>query len=273
MTENIGKALKAHKEEKGKTRKELAGELGCSEARIAQILKGEIPSVELRCRIEALLGNDPYAAWYRAYVERLKKLRDHPLSDHSYGFLRGGVANAKKQIKILGTSAQHFVSIHRRELRSFLLKGGDLKVAVLDPRSEAFALWRRDKSVQDDERLPVGRTTYRLDFQFGLSLEILKTLHNRIKKADGPGKVELRLYDTYPDRSFTILDDAMLVYSKYELEGGERKEVVRVCWDANHDIFKECKKVFLERWKSMQPVNLENLADAPVECSPVADLL
>ena len=103
------------------------------------------------------------------------------------------IINAKKSIQILDIHGLQILHHCREDLIKFLERGGTLQVLMMDPTTQAFAT---RQSFEDDR---VGR----IQSEWQTSVKILLGIR---QKAGPHSNVELRLFDSKPDRSLLIAD-------------------------------------------------------------------
>ena len=103
------------------------------------------------------------------------------------------IKNAKKSIQILDIHGLQILHHCREDLIKFLERGGTLQVLMMDPTTQAFAT---RQSFEDDR---VGR----IQSEWQTSVKILLGI---LQKAGLHSNVELRLFDSKPDRSLLIVD-------------------------------------------------------------------
>jgi hypothetical protein len=103
------------------------------------------------------------------------------------------IRTAKKSIQILGTNSLRVLHHSREDIISFLKKGGQFQILMLDPRKSAF---RRRVELEEDH---VGR----ISAEWNASAKILCGINEKLGQTD---RIEIKLYDEDPDRSLVMVD-------------------------------------------------------------------
>ena len=257
--------VRAYRERRGWTQAELAEELGWTPSRVAQIEAGYLPSAELAYKLAMVCGMDPGEVCTWVAAERLGRPAEQMLHVRNSTELLTAMKNARSRLWICGITSIRRVRNVRDGLSDLLAAGGQLRVALLDPGSEAFRRRRRKESVGGDECLPEGLITLRMDHEAHVVMEILKAMHwkaRQVGKADE--MVRLRLYDGDPEASITIVDATVAQRGEYRKEHMGARPPVFVYWDPAHEGFRRTVEDFEAVWDRAEEVSLDDLAEDTV---------
>ena len=195
--------------EKGLSQKELATSVGITQSYLSEIERGEkAPSLQLAVELAGELGIDtsPYIPDVAAEGLRLTSRQTSPWRQASTTL--DLVKAASNLLQVTGINCLRPTHESREDMLRILNGGGRVDVCLLDIRSQAF--W--DRQAEECTNMQTGRTEYRLEAEFVGSMGILADIRNLAVM----GKLDVRLYSSYPVAAVVIADDSLAEYNPYK---------------------------------------------------------
>lgn len=256
IEEKFKQGLKAFRQRENLSQKAAAEKVGLGVSRYAQFESGgAIPPPEVALKLANLCGMDPVKISFWALQKRVEipPYQELYLQENARFTpqVMQSLREARNMVSLAGVSCFRVIRHCFEAFKQLLASGGDLRVALSNPTTEAFKERRRYESDGDSECLSEeGLVTLRLDFEIRASIELLKGLWSASVAGAWRGGVKVRLYRDLPRASVIITDRTMACMYEYrKFHEGERKPV-RICWDPTDERFRKIEDVFEEIWKS-----------------------
>jgi len=264
--------INAYIEDRQKKHKRFGDEqfgrlVGCSKSRVQQMRAGQIPGMELAIEVAMLCGLDleeTQSWWLSEKGRRPKKQRMRAGYSTRYTpQVFRTIRQARVRVCMQGITVIRKIRNCSADLRRLVGEGGQLKILLADRTSKSFVRRREDEARGDgDKFIERGLVTLRMDHEFCVSHEILKSLSFHARSAGRDGSVELRVFDSYPPPgSITIVDNSLAYRYIYRKKHEGEKNLVEMCWDLEDPLFRKIEDDFLKEWNEARRVSLEDLAD------------
>ncbi len=151
---------------------------------------------------------------YRNYFEVIwKNANKKYILNRAYFNIIQFMAKSTKSLDLLGMCCIEPIHDGRASILSLLSKGGRVRILLGNPDSLEFK-----KRVKDEELFLKSYNESRIVYELKAALANLKDIKLR---SNGKGKLNVRMYDSKPNRSLIISDGKKAVDNKYSDKKGE----------------------------------------------------